>query len=383
MKQKVEDLKILLKGDRKAQVICGVVVLMILFLIFAEPAPRRRNTQQKIIETESPSMGAEEAYKDLLQSFTAELDELKEVSQRNSEDTRKLTENMSNYEERTAEIFKKMLERMSDIEQKQVATNYSNQSPAATDAVVEDVQAEEDSLEAFGDIKTELAPPPLPKPPKLAVVGAGDSVSVKLLAGVNAPTDGTPYPVVFELSGDIQGPDGSTLPIGEARLIAAAQGSLADQRALFRLTSLNLALPTGERRVIDVDGWIVGEDGVRGMEGILIDPIGKLVGAAGFAGLVQGVGEGLSRGQVNTSTNGLGLTERWVEGDVGTYAVGEGIAGAANQYAGLVKERVDELVPHVRVLSGRKATAVFSKTFTINGLFEELVDDSTDFDSLD
>ena len=385
MKQKLEDIRLMIKGDRKAQVIGGIVVLMILFLIFADPAPRRRRAPQKFIETESPTMGAEEAYKDLLQSFTAELEGLKEVSQRNSEDTRALHENMASYEERTAEIFRKMLERMSDIEQQQVAVGYQGNAGSAVDAVIEDVPTEQsDDLESFGDVgDTELAPPPLPQAPKLAVVGAGDSVGVKLLAGVNAPTDGTPYPVVFKLDGDIQGPNGSALPLGEARLIAAAQGSLADQRALFRLTSLNLALPSGERRVIEVDGWIVGEDGVRGMEGILIDPIGKLVGAAGFAGIVQGVGEGLSRGQVTTNTSGLGITQQFVDGNVGTFALGEGISGAADQYAGLVKERVDELVPHVRVLSGREATAVFSKTFTIDGLFDALVDDSTDFDSLD
>ncbi|MEZ4753087.1 MAG: hypothetical protein R3A13_02115 [Bdellovibrionota bacterium] len=258
MKQKIEDAKLLLKNDRKAQVIGGIVILMVLFLIFSDPAPRkRRGPQQAMIETESPTMGAEEAYKDLLQSFTAELEDLKEVSQRNAEDTRSMRENMANYEERTAEIFRKMLERMSDIEQQQVAVGYQAQS-SPTDAVIEDIPTEDqtDDLESFGDVSnSELAPPPLPPTPKLAVVGAGDSVRIKLLAGVNAPTDGTPYPVVFELVGDIQGPDGSTLPLGKARLIAAAQGSLADQRALFRLTSLNLALPSGERKVVPVDGW--------------------------------------------------------------------------------------------------------------------------------
>ena len=108
---------------------------------------------------------------------------------------------------------------------------------------------------------------------------------VKLLAGVNAPTDGTPYPVVLKLLGNVMGPDGNTIPLGEARLIAAAQGSLTDSRVLFRLTRLSIRLPNGRRKEFAIDGWVVGEDGIRGMSGVLIDPIGKAIGGAAMAGV--------------------------------------------------------------------------------------------------
>jgi hypothetical protein len=73
-----------------------------------------------------------------------------------------------------------------------------------------------DQLTGFGDIDNQdmVAPPAQPERQKQAFIGAGDSVRIKLLAGVNAPTDGTPYPVVFSLADDVVGPDGSTLPPG-------------------------------------------------------------------------------------------------------------------------------------------------------------------------
>jgi hypothetical protein len=196
---------------------------------------------------------------------------------------------------------------------------------------------------------------------------------VRLLAGVNAPTNGTPYPVVFKLTGDVVGPDGVALPLGEARLLAAAQGSLVDQRALFRLTSLSVRLPNGDRKVVDVDGWIVGEDGLRGMEGILIDPIGKAIAGSVLTGTVEGVGRGLSAAQRDTFRDVATGTESDVfTGDVATFALGEGVARGGQQWNSIIRERLSKLSPVVKVFSDREGTAVFARSLTIPGLYEAL-----------
>jgi conjugal transfer pilus assembly protein TraB len=242
---------------------------------------------------------------------------------------------------------------------------------------------EPDELQSFGMEQPELAPPPAPPPGKIAIIGAGDSVRVKLLAGVNAPTDGSPYPVVFKLIGDVFGPDGSALPLGEARLVAAAQGSLADQRALFRATTLNIRFPDGRRKVIDVDGWIVGEDGIRGMQGLLIDPIGKGIAAAGAAGFLSGVGQGFSAAQLDSTQNDSGNWSQTVSGNTTAFALGRGVSGMANEWSSVIRDRVDQLVPHVQVLSGREATAVFARSVTIPGLFDALEGEDNPYSSLD
>ena len=243
---------------------------------------------------------------------------------------------------------------------------------------------EDDGLKSWGELDQPLVEAPFrPSPKRIAIVGAGDSVRIKLLAGVNAPTDGTPYPVVFELVDDVVGPDSSSLPLGGARLIAAAQGSLSDQRALFRLTTLNMRYPDGSRKIMDVDGWVVGEDGIRGMEGILIDPIGKALAGSLVAGTVGGVGEGISAANTRTINYGYGGTSTFVDGDIAQYAAGQGIGKLGENWEKFIEDRMELLVPHVKVLSGREATAVFSKSVTIDGLFEELEDDETVLASLD
>jgi conjugal transfer pilus assembly protein TraB len=236
-----------------------------------------------------------------------------------------------------------------------------------------------------------------PQKPKLAAIMPGDSVRVKLLAGVNAPTDGTPYPVVLKLIGDVTGPDGNSVPLGEARVIAAAQGSLTDARVLFRLTRLSIRLPNGRRKEFGIDGWIVGEDGIRGMEGVLIDPIGQALGGAAVAGGLAGAGQGyaasntiqqlysFNNNQNNNQNINQGSSVYVDRSKIPEYAGGIALSSAANEWQNIIRDRVSQMVPVVQVLSGREATAVFSQSLAIPDLLEQLdqEDPSAVFTSMD
>ena len=78
----------------------------------------------------------------------------------------------------------------------------------------------------------------------------------------------------------------------------------------------------------------------------------------------------------------FGFTQQ-VSGDVAQYAAGRALQGGATEYSGIIRERLHELVPHVQVLSGREATAVFSKSVTIEGLFQSLNEEQNTFGTLD
>jgi hypothetical protein len=378
MLQKLKDLKMALAGSRKAQVIAAAAVV-VLISYFVMSGPTKRQRLVKPVQQKQEDIGrskADEASNDVLMAFQAELEKVKksnEIAQREAEILRK---QQTEYEQRTAEILRKMLDKMQQNSQNQGG---GSSVPAPVElgedgkAPVEGREAAE--LESFGNFKdAEVAPPPLPNSKKIAYIGAGDSVRVKLLAGVNAPTDGTPYPVVFKLVGDVIGPDNSLLPLGEARLIAAAQGSLTDSRALFRLTSVNLRLPNGQRKVMSVDGWIVGEDGIRGMQGVLIDPIGKAIGGAGFAAGLQAAAQGVRVARTRVRTDQLGGINEQVTGNIGEFAAASSVAGAGREWSSIIRERLNDMVPVVQVLSGREGTAVFARSLQISDLFEQLED---------
>jgi hypothetical protein len=386
IRQKSRDFVLLLKKDRKAQVIAGCVVLAVLFMMFSEPPRSRRMAVKQVPEgekVESGKMDNNEAYVDLVTAFNTELRDMKDAQVKFAETTKELKTSIEESEGKTAEIFQRVIERIADIEANQTAGDGGGgQDPI--DVVPEQPgELEVEQLEQWGNLeKAEVAPPPKPEPEKLAMIAAGDSVRVKLLAGVNAPTDGTPYPVVFKVLDDVIGPDGSALPIGEARIIAAAQGSLSDQRAIFRLNKMSLRLPDGSRSVVDVNGWIVGEDGIRGMEGILIDPVGKAIAGAALAGGLQGAGRGLGNNNTVNVNGTAGGISNIGQNVTETAAIGM-VSGAGNAWSSFIKKRAALLVPHVKVLSGREATAIFVDNVIIQDLYKQLDTEEVAFKGID
>ncbi len=373
MRQKLQDLFDLLRQDKKYQVMAVLVVFAMLYLYIAEPTPSRKPIRP--IEDKGSKIATKEGFDDLVKAMGNEVSTLKDDNKQIKTTLQELQTSQKSYQTKVGQIFQKVLDRIQDMEQKVTARNASLGPDNLAEVAPEE---EEQGLEDFGEKDAPMPPPPAPQPKKIAVIAPGDSVRVKLLAGVNAPTDGTPYPVVFKLLDDVRGPDSSALPLGEARVVAAAQGSLTDSRALFRLTTLNIRLPDGRKKIVDIDGWIVGEDGVRGMEGILLDPLGKAIVGSAEAGFFQGLGQGISDSQIQTEDSVFGFRQV-VKGDTLKYASGKGIQTGAKEISAIIKERLSLMVPHVQVYSGREATAVFSKKIDITDLFESLGDDDSNF----
>lgn len=377
MKQFLKDFPLRLKSDRKFQVGLGLVCLAIVYLMVSDGSPKTgRRTKQPKKEQELTFNNPDDRWKDLIERFTGQVNELTRQSEQLRGDVDQQKKAMQEYEATTAEIFKKILERLAEV-QSTTTTGASgnNIGPQQMGGVTgpDLVGVAPDELESLGGGDVVVQPPPPPVKPKLAALMPGDSVRVKLLAGVNAPTDGTPYPVVLKLIGNVLGPDGNAIPLGEARVIAAAQGSLTDSRVLFRLTRLSIRLPNGKRKEFQVDGWIVGEDGIRGMEGVLIDPIGKAIVGAGMAGGLAGLGQGIAAANTQYRMYGNGATATQVEpGDIGKFAGGVALSSTANEWQQIIRDRLAQLVPVVQVLSGREATAVFSQQVVIPELLEQL-----------
>jgi hypothetical protein len=72
-----------------------------------------------------------------------------------------------------------------------------------------------------------------------------------------------------------------------------------------------------------------------------------------------------------------------VTGNAAQFAAGNGLSSAANVYANIIQQRVNLLVPIVQVLSGREATAVFSKSVSISDLYSALDAEDSGFVGID
>ncbi|RMD85889.1 MAG: hypothetical protein D6808_04435 [Candidatus Dadabacteria bacterium] len=132
-----------------------------------------------------------------------------------------------------------------------------------------------------------------------------------------------------------------------------------------------------------VDGWIVGEDGIRGMKGRLVDYLGEAIGAATAVGAAQGLAAGVSAAKTTRFIGNEGTLTTLAKGETAELVAASAISGGLDKWGDIIKDRVNQMVPYVEVLSGREATAVFAKSIVIDGLFEALEDQENAFASLD
>jgi hypothetical protein len=374
MNQKLDDLKLLLKNDRRVWAAAGFIVVALFIWVLTNQGGGRRAPAHMPIESTASKQGtgADEGFADLIVAFKNDIEagkkdriEMNDVLQRTKKD-------LNDYKERSTGIFETLVDKFEQISREVDALAAAVKSTNEDTPLPPPKELEgEDSLEQiFPEEPTVAPPPPEPQPVRVSVIAPGDSVTVTLLTGVNAPVDGTPYPVVFKLTGPISGPDGSSLDLGEARLIAAAQGSESDERALFRLTQLSIRHPNGRRAVVDVDGWVVGEDGIRGMSGKLIDKLGRLIVTTAIVSGVAALGERMDQntGQVSYQRNSAGSYT--VQPEDFNYAAASAVTDASNRLGQILLSRYESLVPVVEVLGSREVAAIFSKPAEIEILEE-------------
>ena len=378
MSNQLEDIKLLLKNDRRIWFVGGfILVALLIWILTSGPSKQRARIVGEVAPSEQ-GMGNSEAYGDLIVAFKNDIETGKAERKEMYDVLYRTTADLKEHKDKVTGIFETLVDKFEQLarEVDSLAAAMKAQQtdiPLPTGAQLEGP----DELEPLGfDTPTVAPPPPEPQPLRVSVIAPGDQVQVQLITGVNAPTDGTPYPVVFKLVGPIEGPDGSSLDLGEARLIAAAQGSEADSRALFRLTQLSIRHPNGRRAVVDVDGWIVGEDGIRGMKGKLIDKLGRLILATAIVSGVAAFGERLDDRTQVTVQNGGGVTG--VNREDLDFAAASAVTDASNRLGGILLNRYESLIPVVEILSGREVAAIFSKPAEIAILQNELASFSTD-----
>lgn len=370
MKEKIRDLVMLVKNDRRIMAIAGFFIFALILVSLS--LNKGGNKKPKTFDEDFGKIAVpqEEAYNDLAKAFRNDLEKGSKEREELKVAVERLRTDQQQFQNQVASVIETITDTMDQLSaQVDKASKESKKEEVAPPTPANGAVPEGDDVEQIGFETTDVPPPPPPpaKPKKVSIISPGDSVQVELLTGVNAPVDGTPYPVVFKLSGPITGPDGSTLDVGEARLLAAAQGSETDGRAIFRLTKLAMRRPDGQRLVVDVDGWVVGEDGVRGMSGKLIDKLGRLIvataGVSFGAALAEQVSEKNQSQRQIISTTPQGIAVDSSDFDVATSTA---LSDAANRLGQILLDRYEKLVPVVEILSGRTAAAIFSQASEVD-----------------
>lgn len=204
--------------------------------------------------------------------------------------------------------------------------------------------------------------------PPEAHLPAGSFSEGVMLTGVFAPVEGQALPVVIRLSSEWTTPDRGRIPIGDAFLVGKAQGDANSERATVQLEKLSYVHTNGRSIEVPVNGFVVDSDGVQGAKGKYVWRAEEFMLYAAGAGAAAGAGDALSQTQTSTQLSPLGGATQLITGDIGKFAGGRALSGAANQLNQAIGKRLNEISPAIWVPNGRRVTVTLIDGATLTGV---------------
>lgn len=192
-----------------------------------------------------------------------------------------------------------------------------------------------------------------------------------LLGGVDAPTGGqsqsNPHPILIRLSDNSFLPNRFRAEYRECFVIAAAYGDISSERAYGRTESLSCVRDDGTALEVKIQGSIYGEDGKVGMRGRLVTKQGQMLANALMAGIVGGLGQGISQANTTTFTSALGTVNTQSGEQALRAGLGTGVGKALDRLAQYYIKLAEQTFPVIEIDAGREIDVVITKGVRVDG----------------
>ena len=213
--------------------------------------------------------------------------------------------------------------------------------------------------------------------PVAAWLPAGAHAEAVVLAGVDASagvsSQGDPRPVLFRIVAPAwtAAADGTALAVDVAgcTVTGAAFGDLSSEKVYARLRTMTCAGDApGTVIETEVAGFAAGS-GKAGVRGPVVSREGALVEKAFLAGLVSGVGQGVSQAfqpQAVATGTGAAVANTGL-GDIGRAGLGAGAGSAGQKVADYMIRRAEQYQPVIQLTAGTRVTLVFLEGARIDG----------------
>ncbi|MCY3846375.1 MAG: TraB/VirB10 family protein [Acidobacteria bacterium] len=207
---------------------------------------------------------------------------------------------------------------------------------------------------------------------------AGSHAEAVVIAGVDASaavaSQGDPRPVLLRITGPAwtAADDGTaqTVDLHGCTVTGAAYGDLSSEKVYARLRTLTCSgAEPGTVVETEVAGFVAGT-GKAGVRGPVVSREGALVQKAFFAGLVSGVGQGVSSAfapqAVATGTNTAAVANTGID-DIGRAGIGAGASSAGRRVSDYLIRRAEQYQPVIQLQVGTAVTVVFLEGTRLDG----------------
>lgn len=181
-------------------------------------------------------------------------------------------------------------------------------------------------------------------------------------------------PVTIRLQGSVQMPNNNEFNMSGCFVTGEIYGDISSERGEVRTNHVSCILKNGKHVDMKFDGHV----SYQGKEGIRGKPVmrnGKIIGYAGAAGFLSGIGDGMK--SAATPTVGLGATASVSGMDVLKQGFGGGAEKAADTLSQYWIKRAEQYHPVIDIGAGNAVTVVFQQGFRLETL-EDAEQDKAD-----
>lgn len=207
---------------------------------------------------------------------------------------------------------------------------------------------------------------PKAKGNKLPWISSGSFINASMIEGADANASVTGQqastPIVFTLLGNASLPNGQKYNLDQCRVTGEIYGDISSERGEVRTDHISCNL-SGDRHI---DMAFKGHVSYQGKEGIRGKPVmrnGKIIGYAGAAGVLSGLGEGIQ--SAGTTSVGIGATAAPGASDIARQAFGGGASKAADTLSQYWIKRAEQYHPVIDIGAGNAVTVVFQQGFQL------------------
>ena len=180
-------------------------------------------------------------------------------------------------------------------------------------------------------------------------------VDMGVAASTATNSQGNPEPIKLRLVDDGNLPGGLKGQVRDAVLIGACYGDISSERARCRLETLTWKDKNGTQIEKEIEGWVVGEDGLAGIRGQVVDRSGAVAREAFGAGMLSAAANFLKFEATSGvfPTTPFGQTNALSKEGALKGAAASGAGSALDKLAEFSIKRAEQMQPVILVASGR------------------------------
>jgi hypothetical protein len=210
-----------------------------------------------------------------------------------------------------------------------------------------------------------------PKFKILAGVTKGLTLNGGLIPTIGDDGEDNVAPIMIRVDGNSIVANKSNQDLEDCIVMASAKGDLSSERVLIRTSKLTCTVEkeNGSTYVFEtpLKGWVIGEDGKYGLDGVLISKTGTILARTLMSGFVQGAADFMSATQsFYDPTEAANATDPEAEltkpksGSLIGYGMSSGTSSAFERLAEYYMTLAEETVPVLEILGGRSISIILN-----------------------